>query len=111
MGNGRKDIRVKVASIEFDLLSLLKLSTKEAVYTNIYGAYDIHPKYLTIKIIVETDEEKNRLKADELLWQQLQKILVDNKYPNYAIKDVHIGFAAQETIDREAGGNTYRYFK
>ncbi|MGB0384534.1 MAG: hypothetical protein ACPGWR_06890 [Ardenticatenaceae bacterium] len=106
-----KTIQQKINSIEFDMLRLIRSVTDEAVYTYIYGAYHIHPKHLTIHIIVETEAEEKRLRKNSALIEELRSILAKHKYPYHARKHVYIGFTAQETIDEEAYGNSYHYFK
>ena len=106
-----KTIQQKINSIEFDILRLIRSVTDEEVYTFIYGAYDIHPKHLNINIIVDTEEEEERLRKNSALMEELRAILAKHKYPYHARKHVYIGFTAQETIDEEAYGNTYHYFK
>ncbi len=85
--------------------------TNEEFFVTHYGANDIHPKHLVYWIVVRSDEEKLRLDRDKVLHSKLRGLLDTHDYPVEGRAGVHIGFESKETVDREAGGNYYNFWK
>lgn len=85
--------------------------TEEKFWVMHYGANDIHPKHLVYWIVVRTDDEKQRLDRDKVLLDKLRALLDEHEYPAEGRDGVHIGFESKETVDREADGNFYNYWK
>lgn len=89
----------------------MRKHTEEKFWVTHYGANDIHPKHLVYWIVVRTDNEKQRLARDKVLIAKLRSLLDEHEYPAEGREGVHIGFESKETVDREAGGNYYNYWK
>lgn len=89
----------------------MRTNTKQEFFVTHYGANDIHPKHLVYWIVVRTDSEKQRLGNDKNLLRKLRGLLDEHDYPVEGRSGVHIGFESKETVDREAGGNYYVYWK
>jgi hypothetical protein len=90
---------------------VVKPYTNEKFWISWFGAFDIDPKHLSYHICVETDRTKNELQDNVVLMQELRNVLQELSYPPQASDQVFISFAAQETVDRDFGGNWYYYFK
>jgi hypothetical protein len=76
-----------------------------------YGANDIHPRYLVFWICVQSDRERDRLRADTALMERLRHTLLEVDYPPEGRDEVAIGFESQETVDRVSDGNWYYHWK
>jgi hypothetical protein len=72
-----------------------------------FGATDIDPRHLAIWITTNTDEQRDRLRQDSLLHQQLRDALLQAGYPPAAVPLVSFAFESRETVDRDFGGNWY----
>ena len=72
-----------------------------------FGATDIDPRHLAIWIKTKTDEERDRLRHDSDLQQQLRDALLQVGYPTAAVPLVGFAFESQETVDRDFGGSWY----
>ena len=72
-----------------------------------FGATDIDPRHLAIWITTRTDEERDRLRQDTSLHQQIRDALLQVGYPGAAVPLVALTFESQETVDRDFGGNWY----
>lgn len=105
------DIEDKIIKIESEIEAMVKAVTDENVWTTHYGAFDIDPKYLVIKICVESDDERGRLLRNNVLQSQLRYILEKHDYPIDARSRVYIGFESDETINRESGGNPRHHWQ
>jgi hypothetical protein len=79
-----------------------------------YGVTGIHPRYLTIWYIFQTDAELERAIAMGLT-SEIESItrseLAGRGYPPETVPDVSIGFVSHEDVMREAGGSYHDYFK
>lgn len=69
------------------------------------GATAISPRYLAFSILTDTDRERDLLRQDSEMYEELRGALEKAGYPQEAIPLVHFGIQSQETIDREYGGN------
>jgi|GEM_PF-2929048 len=79
-----------------------------------YGATGIHPKHLAIWFIFRTDAdfaEAERTGLVTRITRLAREELFHNGYPAEVLEEVHVGFATDEAVQREAGGNYYHYFK
>ena len=85
--------------------------TREEHWVTHYGANDIHWRHLVFWICVQTDAERDRLRSQPELTERLRRTLHDARYPEEGIDGVFIGFESKETVDREAGGNWFLYWK
>lgn len=85
--------------------------TAEKAWVTHYGANDIHPKHLVYRIVVESDEERGRLARDSELMAALRQCLATHNYPIAGRDGVMIRFDSEEMVNKEAGGNYYRYWK
>ena len=72
-----------------------------------FGATHIDPRHLAIWITTNTDEQRDRLRQDSVLHQQLRDALLQAGYPPAAVPLVGFAFESQETVDRDFGGNWY----
>ena len=68
------------------------------------GATRIDPRYLTIWIATNTDDERNRLRKEPKLYEQFCEALVRAGYPKESIPIVGLVVESQETVDRDFGG-------
>lgn len=75
------------------------------------GAYNIDPKYLFFVIAVQTDRERDRLRADQQLSEQLMQALVTVDWPEAARPHVKFEIESEETVKRESGGNWWAHYK
>ncbi len=105
------DIEDKIIKIESEIEAMVKAVTDEKVWTTHYGAFDIDPKHLVIKVCVESDDERGRLLRNKVLQSQLQDVLEKHRYPAKARPNVSIGFESDETINRESGGNPRHHWQ
>jgi len=101
----------KIYAIETEIHTIVAAASTEDCWVTHYGAVDIDPKYLVYKIGVKTDAEKQRLQMDQSLRNTLYSLLEKHRYPQKARANVIINFEAQETIDREANGNAWHYWR
>ncbi len=69
------------------------------------GAIHIDPRHLAIWITTKTDEERDSLRRDLSLYQQLCNALLRAGYPADAVPLIHFSIESQETVDREYGGH------
>ena len=79
-----------------------------------YGAMGIDPKHLAIWYIYRTDEDlaAARSGGDEASLIALTRAeLARLGFPQAALQEIHVGCESRETIEREAGGNPYQFFK
>lgn len=97
--------------IEEAIRSEMRTHTTEEFWVTHYGANDIHPKHLVYWVVVRSEREKLRLNKDILLVNRLRGLLEEFAYPIEGRSGMHIGFESHETVDREAGGNFYHYWK
>jgi hypothetical protein len=89
--------------------------TPPSLHTHLfYGASAIHPKNLVAWFIFRTDHDQQQAgenglcgRIDALTRQELGA----QGYPSEALQRIHVGFTSHETIQREAGGDYWRYFK
>jgi hypothetical protein len=107
----KKDTRRKIADIEKGILEIVQPLTSEHTSVWWYGAYDIHPKHLVFWICITTDATKQRFEADIELLKKLRFLLEFYDYPIIGREGVHIGFASEETVQRESKGNWFYHFK
>lgn len=100
-----------VNGIRSEMERILQGVTKEESWVTKYGAFDIHPRHLVFWLCVQSDRERDRLKADAELRDRLRQVLVAWSYPAEGRDEVYIGFESQETVDRLSGGNWWHHFK
>lgn len=101
----------KVESIKHAITATVRAVTREELWVHYYGAYTIDPKCLVYWICLKTDNEKQRLQADEVLTRRLRDYLIQYDYPPEGRDSVHIGFESQETVDRESDGDWFQHWK
>ena len=108
---GSRDLAPIVQRATERLLDLLRGQglEPETIYT--YGAIDIDPKYLTMHVMLRTNEECDAARGRPELIDACFAVLAECGYPKTRRQGVHIGFESIERIDEEAGGNWYHYFK
>jgi hypothetical protein len=75
------------------------------------GAYDLDPIHLAFWTIVETDEQKDGLKADETLIATFRRLLLDAGYPSHSVPYVRFAFESRETVDRDWAGSLWHAMK
>jgi len=75
------------------------------------GAYDIDPKYLFFVIGVQTDRERDRLRADQQFSKQLMQALATVDWPEAARPYVKFEIQSDETIKRESGGSWHAHYQ
>ena len=85
--------------------------TREKFWVTHYGANHIHPRHLVFWIVVQTDREKARLAHDAPLMRRLRGLLDRLEYPVEGRDGVMIGFESHETVDREARGDFWGYWR
>ncbi len=103
-------LKWKIWRIEADLKRLIRnLGIKPIVWS--FGAYYIDPKYMVFVAGVQTDKEKEELKADKDIQEQMTKLLDKHHWPIEAKRHVHFDIESQETVDREDNGNWWYHYK
>lgn len=79
-----------------------------------YGVTGIHPRYLTIWYIFQTEAELERATTMGLT-SEIESLtrseLAGRGYPPESVPDLRIGFVSHEDMMREAGGSYHDYFK
>jgi hypothetical protein len=63
------------------------------------------PDHLSFRIAVYTDRQRDQLRKEPMLYQQLHDALVRVGYPPDSVPSVHFRIESQETVDREYGGS------
>lgn len=76
-------------------------------YVTFVGGSTFHA-YWTI---VETDAQRDALKADEALHATFRRLLVEAGYPPYAADSAGFAFESQETVDRDWAGSLWYAMK
>lgn len=76
-----------------------------------FGATHIDPKHLAVWIKTRTDLERDQLKANPALVEQIRSALLRAGYPPLAVPEVCISFESQETVDRDYKGQWFLRFK
>ena len=74
-----------------------------------FGAYYLDPQYLSIVIGVDSDDQRDQLKADDTLDPALRKILTDFGWPRPDV--AYFFIESQETVARESDGNWFEHFR
>ena len=62
-------------------------------------------KHLSFRIAVNTDKERDCMRAEPNLYQQFCDALILVGYPTEATPHVHFRIESQETVDRDYGGS------
>lgn len=75
------------------------------------GAYDIDPRHLFFVIGVQTDEERDRLRADQQFNEQLKQTLVTVDWPEAARPLVKFEIESDETVKRERAGDWRAHYQ
>ena len=75
------------------------------------GAYDVNPEYLFVVIAVQTDRERDRLRADTSLSEQLMRALATVDWPEAARSHVEFEIESEETVKRESAGSWWIHYK
>ena len=76
-----------------------------------FGAYYIDPKHLVFVVGVQTDKEKETLKANSAFATSMQELLSTFNWPIQARSSVVFDVESQETVDRENNGNWRYHYK
>jgi hypothetical protein len=76
-----------------------------------FGAYYIDPKHLVFIAGVPTDKEKNELKSNQSILNQMRELLEKYNWPVEARKHIHFDIESQETVNRESNGNWWYHYK
>ena len=63
------------------------------------------PKQFSFRIVFPTDRERDHLRREPQLYQQLSGALLRVGYPADAVPFVHFRIESQETVDQDYGGN------
>jgi hypothetical protein len=77
------------------------------VYVSSFGATDIDPRHFCLCIDVQTDFERDQLKADVALDSTLREAVRREGYPEAAIPHITFSYESQETVTRDFYGNWY----
>jgi hypothetical protein len=62
-------------------------------------------KHFSFRIAVPTDRERDQMRGEPHLYQQLSGALLRVGYPADAVPFVHFRIESQETVDRDYGGS------
>ena len=79
-----------------------------------YGSSAIHPKHLVTWYLFHTDADWDAAKRSGLtttIEQQTRQELAEAGYPANGCTEMMVSFTSHEEIERETGGNYWRYFK
>lgn len=79
-----------------------------------YGLSAIDPRHLATWFIFRTDAEYEEARSSGLAYRidELTRAeLLCRGYPAEVIPEVYVSFTTDETVQREAGGNYWPYFK
>ena len=76
-----------------------------------FGAYYINPKHLVFVLCVPTDQERDLLRNDVHVTQELRALLEKYSWPVPARADVVFDVESQETVQRENNGNWWYHYK
>ena len=79
-----------------------------------YGASAIHPRHLSTWYVFATDADLAQAHSCGLttrLDQLTREALAQGGYPVESLPEIFVSFASDETVQREANGNYYQYFK
>jgi hypothetical protein len=93
--------------------SLKKQIKSRGIKPNVwsFGAYYIDPKNIVFVAGVQTDEEKEKLKTDIKIQNQMKELLERFNWPLDARKYVTFDIESQETVNRETNGNWWYHYK
>jgi len=75
-----------------------------AEVVSVRGATAMSPGYLSFCIRTDTDKDRDFLRQDPEIHQQVRKALARAGYPTDTAPVVHFGIESQETVDRDYGG-------
>jgi hypothetical protein len=92
---------------------IMRLSRQECPDAEVFshGAIDINPRHLAIWITTKTDQDRDRLRANQALLSELRATLINLGYPPDAVPNVGFAFESQETVDRDYDGSWYNAVK
>jgi hypothetical protein len=79
-----------------------------------YGASAIHPRHLVTWYIFATDADQAEAQTSGLTARidtLTREELLRRGYPAESVREIFVSFTTHETVQREAGGNYYQYFK
>lgn len=76
-----------------------------------FGAYYINPKHLVFVIGCQTDLQKDRLRANDMLTRRMRELLIRRRWPEAARPDVIFDIESQESVARESNGNWWHHYK
>jgi hypothetical protein len=72
-----------------------------------FGATSIDPRHLCVCIDVNSDQQRERLREDHALMDQLRQALLMSGYPAESVPLVSFSIESQETVDRDFRGNWF----
>jgi len=107
----KAELNKKIIQIKREIKELVKPYCTEEYSIDCYGTYEINPKNLACLVSVQSDEMKERLKANVELNNALRNTLITNEYPIEALDNVYIDFESQETVDRESNGDWHLHLQ
>ncbi|MFO0830641.1 MAG: hypothetical protein U0637_02245 [Phycisphaerales bacterium] len=111
MADHTTDIEALCDRVQAALRDVAASRTHERVWATHYGAVTIDPAHLVCWLVVQTEAERRRLEADAELTRRLRSVLDTLDYPASARAKAHIGFESEERVQRETGGDYWRYWK
>jgi hypothetical protein len=103
-------LKWKIWRIKTTLRNLLRKTGIEP-YVWSFGAYYINPRHLVIVAGVQTDNEKEKLKADLGFKNKMRELLKKFNWPEEARNHVVFDIESQETVDRESNGRWFFHYK
>ena len=83
-------------------------------HRSFYGASAINPRHLSTWYVFAADADLARARSSGLtarLDQLTREALARGGYPAESLPEIFVSFASDETVQREANGNYYQYFK
>jgi hypothetical protein len=82
----------------------------ESVTPSVFWGGAYHRSKVSVFVIaVQTDRERDRLRADQQLSEQFKQALVRVDWPEAARPHVEFEIESEETVKRESGGNWWAH--
>lgn len=104
-------IKDLVQVIKKDVKYIVSETTQERYDVFTYGSYLFGENGLCILISVNTDKERDRIKADAKFFRRVSSSLVLRDFPEEARGRVVVWVESQETVDRESKGDWYQHMR